>query len=106
MFFKETDIAVYRLVPAVDNVSDPTYEYSHTVSGTIQPFTGDEAIHAGQSMENIRDLVIFTDPDVDLIKSDELVYDSTTRRVAYIERFKLGVLDHAEMMTTDSQWVR
>lgn len=105
MYFDEVSILVYRLIAPADNLSDPTYNYSHTLSGTVQPFTGDEAIHAGQAMENIRDLIVFTDPDTDIRKSDELVYNSETRRVAYIERFKSGVINHAEVMTTDSQWI-
>jgi len=106
MFFKDTTIEVWRLEAAVDNVSDPEYILSHTLYGGVQPFTGDEAIHAGQAMENIRDLVVFSDPYTDIKKTDELVYNGINRRVAYIQRYTNGVLDHAEVMTTDSQWVQ
>ncbi len=106
MFFNKKSIQVYRLEAPIDNLSDPEYILVATIQGGVQPFTGDEAIHQGQGMENIRDLVVFDSATVDIKKSDELIYDGDTRRVAYIERFSSGVLPHTEVYTTDSQWDR
>lgn len=106
MFFNTTPVQVWRLTPAVSNLADPTWAMVATYNLSVQPFTGDEANHAGQVMENVRDLLISNDPEIDIRKNDELTFHGEYARVQYIERFRSGVINHAEIYTADTQWVR
>lgn len=104
--WEKTAIDVYRPLPTTDNLSDPVYEKVGTVYGRVQPFTADQALHNNQQFSNVRDYISFDgQPDVDVFFGDELVYNNEYRRVQYVERFRL-VLPHAEVLVSDSQWVR
>jgi hypothetical protein len=112
MLFDTIPILVYRKVapdptqPKWGTAQMQTYAYSHTVYGTVQPFTGDEGNHSNQLFANVRDLITFDDPNVDIVQGDELEYDNEKQRVQFIQRLKNSLIPHAEIYTTETQWQR
>lgn len=112
MLFDTIPILVYRkrnpdpLQPKWGTAQMQTYEYSHTVYGTPQPFTGDEGNHSNQLFANVRDLIVFDDPLVNLLQGDELEYGGEKQRVQFIQRFQMSIMPHAEIYTTETQWIR
>jgi hypothetical protein len=112
MFFDSVNINVFRKQqPGVGVVNwgtttMHTYVFSHTVVGTPQPFTGDEGLHSDQLFANVRDLIVFDDPEVDIIQGDELEYHGEKHRVQFVQRYRLGLIPHTEVFTTETQWVR
>lgn len=102
MFFTESEIQVWRYT-ASGAWADPTWAYSHVISGVIQPFTGDDSYKMGQDFENVRDLVTCT-VNEDVLKQDMLYYRSAFHRIQYIHIYDTGILPHDEIYTTDSQW--
>lgn len=105
MFFSEIGMDVWRMTPTTSgsNWGDPTYAYHHTISGVVQPFTGDDSYKSGQVFENVRDLITLT-TGTDIQKEDVLYYLADYHRVQYIQYYACGVLPHIEAYTTDSQW--
>ena len=90
-----------------DNLPD-TYEYSHTIQGTLQVFEANDGLRNNQSFSNIRHLITcpFT---ADIRESDELVFHNRKdryARVMYIEPFENGLIDHLEIFAADTQWDR
>lgn len=112
MFFNEIPIKVYRLVPPDPTLPKwgttqmQTYSYVSTVYGSPQPFTGDEGNHSNQLFANVRDLIIFSDPLVDVKQGDELEYESERQRVQFVQPQRMGIIPHSEVYTTETQWER
>lgn len=107
MFFSEIEIEVWRKIPASGAwCEDVLYEQVDTVWGCVQPFTGSDSTQNNQMFENARDLLIFTDPEIDIRKEDELFYYGENHRVSYRQPWRSEVLPHLEVYTTDSQWSR
>ena len=93
MFFAETEILVYRSTAAATTWADSTFAYHHTISGTIQPFTGDDSYKVGQVFENVRDFITLKST-VDIQKEDILYYYSDYHRVQYVQNYACSVLPH------------
>ena len=103
MFFPEMDILLYRSTAPATTWGDATFAYHHTISGVVQPFTGDDSLKAGQIFENVRDLITLN-LNTDVLKEDVLYYNNDYHRVQYVQYYRNSVLSHIEVFTTDSQW--
>lgn len=114
MLFDQSAILVYRNTPPAPapatvnwgTAQMHTYTYSHTLYGTAQPFTGDEGLHSDQLFANVRDLIVFDEIDTDVLQGDELEYNGEKHRVQFIQRFRMGLMPHVEVYTTQTQWAR
>jgi hypothetical protein len=103
MFFKTEPVQVKRLTQPIGNWGDPTETLVGTYQAGIEPFTGDDGLHNDQMMENVRDILIFSNVNIDIQYSDILFYRGVDHKVAYIERFNKGVIPHCEVFSADSQ---
>lgn len=98
MYFKEEKVENYRYGPRpADNWGDPTLALAGTYYATIQPFTADDGLHDNQMMQNVRELLVFKNPDVDIQFGDVLKYRGEMQRVAYVLRFNMGLIPHCEV---------
>lgn len=97
------DIDVWRFTPATGiNWGDPTWQYSHTFQGVIQPFEGSDGTRNSQRFSNVRHLI--TCPTyTDINEEDQLVFRNEYNRVVYIEHFESSIIDHLEIYTADTQ---
>jgi hypothetical protein len=102
MFFREHSVEVYRYDTPASNWGDPTLLLNDTLFATIQPFTSDDGNHDNQMMQNVREMLIFSSPDVDIKYGDILKYFGVYHRIAYINPCRSGVLEHCEVFISST----
>jgi hypothetical protein len=101
---RKEDIDIWRFSPAtgINNWGDPTWEYSHTIRGTIQPFEGSEGTRNSQRFSSVRHLIV-CDSDEDVTDADQLVFRNEYNKIVYIQDWTSGVISHLEIYTTNVQ---
>jgi len=109
---RRREVDIWRAAPATSGTGnwgnipgDPVYAYHHTAYMTVQPFEASDGFRNNERFANVRQLMI-ADVTEDIQDYDEVVVDNIHHKVAFVEKFDSGLMDHLEVYIAETQYER